>query len=121
MALMGGAAFLIVPSIWYEPCATVVIEALWRGTPALVTRMGGLPELVDERCGWTVAPTIETLSAGIDRAFKEAAGKRIGARVAYLERFTPEVSHKRLMTAYGKAQAARLVARGAAEPMEVQL
>ena len=113
--LMGRAAFLIVPSIWYDPCPTVAIEALSRGTPVLATRMGGLPELVDERCGWTVAPTVETLSAGIDHAFREAAEKRAGARATYLERFTPEVSHERLMTAYGKAQAAKLVARGTAE------
>ena len=121
MTLMGRAAFLIVPSIWFDPCPTVVIEALSRGTPVLATRMGGLPELVDERCGWTVAPTSETLSIGIDIAFREAASKRAGARAAYLERFTPEASYERLMSAYGKAQAARLVARGVAEPMGAQL
>ena len=109
MTLMGRATFLIVPSIWYDPCPTVAIEALSRGTPVLATRMGGLPELVDERCGWTVAPTIENLSIGIAQAFDEAAEKRDGARATYLERFTPEVSYERLMTAYGKAQAAKLV------------
>jgi glycosyltransferase involved in cell wall biosynthesis len=122
MAMMGQAAFLIVPSIWHDPCPTVVIEALSRGTPVLATRMGGLPEIVDERCGWTVTPTIETLSIGIGRAFEEASGKRAGARDSYLERFTPEVSYERLMTAYGKAQAAKLVARDVvAQPMEVRL
>ena len=83
MALMGRAAFLIVPSIWYDPCPTVAIEALSRGTPVLATRMGGLPELVDERCGWTVAPTIEN-ALGRDRPARsdeaaEQARRRAGS------------------------------------------
>ena len=113
MRMMGYAAFVIVPSVWFDPCPTVAIEALSRKTPVLATLMGGLPELIDPSCGWGVAPTAADLSAGIDLAFAEAAGKRSGARAAYLERFTPERSYAPLMAAYDRARAQKLVARGA--------
>ena len=39
---------LIVPSLWREPLATVVLEALGYGVPVIVSNRGGLPELVQE-------------------------------------------------------------------------
>ena len=36
----------LVPSIWPEPCATVVIEAMVSGSPVIATRIGGNPDMV---------------------------------------------------------------------------
>jgi glycosyltransferase involved in cell wall biosynthesis len=36
----------LVPSIWPEPCATVVIEAMTSGSPVIATRIGGNPDMV---------------------------------------------------------------------------
>ncbi len=40
---------LVVPSRWNEPFGRVVIEALALNIPVIVSRMGGLSELVSER------------------------------------------------------------------------
>ena len=44
--LMGKAKFLIIPSEWYETFGRVGIEALAKGTPLIVTKVGALAELV---------------------------------------------------------------------------
>jgi glycosyltransferase involved in cell wall biosynthesis len=36
----------IVPSIWRDPCPTVVIEAMLAGKPVIASSIGGLPDLV---------------------------------------------------------------------------
>jgi len=41
---------VIVPSIWEDPFPTTVLESLAAGLPLIVTRSGGIPEAVDEKC-----------------------------------------------------------------------
>jgi glycosyltransferase involved in cell wall biosynthesis len=49
--------FGIVPSIWPDPCPTVAMEAMATGRPVIATRMGGLPDLVDDgETGFLVPP-----------------------------------------------------------------
>jgi glycosyltransferase involved in cell wall biosynthesis len=46
------SSIAVVPSIWPEPCATVVIEAMVSGRPVVATCIGGNPDMVlDERTG----------------------------------------------------------------------
>lgn len=48
---------LVVPSLWEEPLATTVLEAYLHGVPVIVSRRGGLPEMVDEgRTGFVFEP-----------------------------------------------------------------
>lgn len=39
---------LIVPSIWQEPFGRVIVEAFSAGIPVLASKVGGIPEIVDE-------------------------------------------------------------------------
>lgn len=48
MVAMAGSLALVVPSIYADACPTVAIEAMASGRPVIATRMGGLPDLVDD-------------------------------------------------------------------------
>lgn len=44
--LIKNAAFVVVPSEWYENCSMVVLEAMAFGKPVIGSRIGGIPEQV---------------------------------------------------------------------------
>jgi len=46
--IAGKARFCVVPSEWYENNPLSIIEAQCLGTPVLGSRIGGIPELIDE-------------------------------------------------------------------------
>jgi L-malate glycosyltransferase len=65
-SLMQSADFFVLPSLG-ETFSVVVVEAMACGLPVLATRVGGVPELVDDRAGMLVEPgSAEALRAGID-------------------------------------------------------
>jgi glycosyltransferase involved in cell wall biosynthesis len=43
-----GARFLVLPSTNYEMCPLVISESMSHGVPVVASRIGGLPELVDD-------------------------------------------------------------------------
>lgn len=51
---------LVVPSLWEEPLGMTVLEAFMHGVPVIVSRRGGLPELVDEGRTGLVYEPLET-------------------------------------------------------------
>jgi glycosyltransferase involved in cell wall biosynthesis len=56
-AAMRAARLLCVPSTCYENCPLVVLEAMDVSLPIAASRIGGLPELLDDgRCGWLAEP-----------------------------------------------------------------
>lgn len=46
--ILRGLHLLIVPSIWYESTPLVLCSALSAGTPVLVSRLGGMTEIVED-------------------------------------------------------------------------
>jgi len=71
---------LVVPSIWEDPCPTVVLEAMAMGKPVVAYASGGIPELIPPYGGVVVrnreprclADAIEMVIGG-SVAFNEAA------------------------------------------------
>lgn len=47
-SLVARASFVVAPSEWYENCPMAVLEAMALGKPIIASRIGGLPELVEE-------------------------------------------------------------------------
>ena len=43
---ISNAAYVVVPSEWYENCSMVVLEAMALGKPVIGSRIGGIPEQV---------------------------------------------------------------------------
>jgi glycosyltransferase involved in cell wall biosynthesis len=46
--IIANSAFVVVPSEWYENCSMVVLEAMAFGKPVIGSRVGGIPEQVEE-------------------------------------------------------------------------
>ena len=46
--IYGRARLLLAPSLWYESFGRVAAEAMMNGIPALVTKRGGLPEVIGD-------------------------------------------------------------------------
>jgi glycosyltransferase involved in cell wall biosynthesis len=51
LELVGSSRALLLPS-YAEGLPVVIMEALALGTPVISTTIAGIPELVDEECGW---------------------------------------------------------------------
>jgi len=88
--LYGAADFTIVPSIAWEGFGLSVIESLACGTPALVTPVGGLPEVVRDLDPALVlrSSSVADIASGMIAAFREPA--RLPSRaacIAYASRF----------------------------------
>ncbi|MCT7661108.1 glycosyltransferase [Mycobacterium deserti] len=68
-ALVGHSAVALVTPEWEEPYGLVVAEALASGTPVAAFARGGIPEIVDVRCGRLARPgDVDGLSAAMSES-----------------------------------------------------
>jgi glycosyltransferase involved in cell wall biosynthesis len=74
-------AALVAPSIWPEPFGMVVLETLAEGRPVIVSRIGGLTEVVEEGAGAEFVPPgdVEALRKAMARV---VADDRLRERLA---------------------------------------
>jgi glycosyltransferase involved in cell wall biosynthesis len=105
---MQKAAFLVVPSIWYEPFGLVVAEAFACGTPVLGAAIGGIPEMLDDQVtGLHFAPADpNALAEKVAWAWEhrsELAAMGKAARRVYEDRYTANANYDRLMKIYDSA------------------
>jgi glycosyltransferase involved in cell wall biosynthesis len=107
-AFYAGARFAVVPSIWWEPFGLVAAEAMAHGLPVIASRIGALPEIVDEeQTGVLVEPNdSDALSTQMLRVWGDSSLRRsfgtAGRRKAVRE-YAPAVYYQRLMRAYRAA------------------
>ena len=106
--LVQNASFIIMPSTWYEGFPMVLVEAFACGTPALVSRLGSMEEIIKpnvtglhfdagnandlaEKVKWMISHPEQTRQMGSN------------ARQEYLAKYTPEINYKTLMDIYQQA------------------
>ena len=110
-ARMRRAAYLVIPSIWYEIGPLTLIEAFACGLPVIASRLGALPELIDEgKTGLLFEPGSQNdLAQKIAWAEShpgEMVKMGVNARGVYEVRYTPEKNYQRLLEIYREAIAA---------------
>jgi glycosyltransferase involved in cell wall biosynthesis len=105
-----GARFLVAPSIWYEPHALTIVEAMSQGLPVIGSRIGGIPEAVDDGVtGLLVEPGNATdLSDKMLRLWRDPPlCERMGrvARERARREYSEAVYYRRLIEIYEAAAA----------------
>jgi glycosyltransferase involved in cell wall biosynthesis len=104
-AAMKQAAFLMLPSLWYEGFPMVIAESLACGTPVLGSRLGATEELIDDgRTGLHfTAGDASDLARKVEWAWShrsEIAAMGHEARREYETLYTPEKNYSQLMDIY---------------------
>jgi glycosyltransferase involved in cell wall biosynthesis len=105
---MRRAAYLVMPSIWYETFGMVMLEAFACGVPVIAPRMGAMEEFVDHlHTGLLFDPSsadaLADSLAWAERYPEEIARMGTNARKAYLARYTPERNYEELVAIYAAA------------------
>jgi glycosyltransferase involved in cell wall biosynthesis len=105
--LYRGARFVVVPSVWPDPCPTVALEAMAWGRPVIASATGGLTDIVEDGVTGLLVPPKDPaalLRAIIrlldDPELCETLGQ--GAREA-VSRFSAEVVLPELEAIYDEA------------------
>jgi glycosyltransferase involved in cell wall biosynthesis len=106
--LMGKARCVVVPSEWYETFGRVVVEALAKGTPAVVSDAGVPRELVRDGLNGFHFRSRDPLdlSRAIRSMFDPAldvAAMRARARREYEDKYTCAANYETLMSIYERA------------------
>jgi len=103
--LYGETNLVVLPSLWMENCPVAVLEAMAHGRPVVATRIGGLPELVQDRVsgalferGNAADLAAKILALFSDPNLVQAAGEQ--ALLLHRTRFTPEIHIRRLEEIY---------------------
>lgn len=99
------AKCMVIPSECYDNFPFGVLESLALGTPVIGSRMGGIPEQIeDEKTGFLFqAKNYQQLREKIERIFSDESlsiSMRRNARMDALNKFSQETAYQRFMEIY---------------------
>jgi glycosyltransferase involved in cell wall biosynthesis len=88
--LVGSADVAVIPSVWDEACALTVLESMAQAVPVVASRVGGVPDLIDDGVTGILVPRANEaqLAEAILRVMRDparakamgtAARRRVGA------------------------------------------
>ncbi len=108
MEYLRNSQFMVFPSVWYEGMPMVVLEALAAAKPIIASRMGVLPEIVEDGVSGLIceAGSVSDLTKKLKWLNNnpiEAVemGKR--GRKAFDEKYTADKNYELLMDIYHRA------------------
>jgi glycosyltransferase involved in cell wall biosynthesis len=115
--MMAKAEALIVPSTWYEGFPMVISEAFAMGLPVIASRIGGLPELVEQgRTGVLFEPgSQDGLAAAVELMFTDQErieAMRLAVRREFELKYSADANYAILSDVYRDAIHARHIERG---------
>ncbi|MGZ4958247.1 MAG: glycosyltransferase [Methylomonas sp.] len=107
--LMQNAAFLILPSEWYEGFPLVLVEAFAHGLPVLASRLGSMADIIEDgKTGLLFTPGDAGDLAGKAMWLLEnpQQAQKFGenARHTFLAKYTAEQNYAQLMAIYKNAK-----------------
>lgn len=113
MEEMARAAFLVLPSLWYEGFPMTLVESFASGLPVIASDIGALGDLVGDGANGLLFRhgSVDALSQALKRASslseEDRASLGLSARQTYLDSFTQEANLAALLGIYGKAMRRR--------------
>ena len=119
--VIGNAAALLMPSLWYETFGRTIAEAYATATPVVASRLGAMAELVDDGATGALFTAGDSNDLAAKASQIASAGgseretMRTAARRAYERRFLPQHNYSRLIEIYDIALKASQQRRGAAD------
>jgi len=107
---MQAAAYLVMPSIWYENFPRTLVEAYANGLPVIASQLGSLTELIDHGRTGLLFEAGSGPDLARHLAWAEAFPQKMrvmgeNARETYESKFTPDRNYAQLMEIYGYAVA----------------
>ncbi|NIS79388.1 MAG: glycosyltransferase [Anaerolineales bacterium] len=108
LEFMKSALVLIFPSEWYEGFPMAILEAMACGIPVLASKLGSLPEIVEEgKTGLLFTPgNIEELRQNVRWIMQhpeEIMSMGINGRMKYLETYSAAQNYRQLIDIYRQA------------------
>jgi len=105
--LIKNAQAIILPSICYENCPLSILEAMAQGKPVIASRIGGIPELVEDgQTGYLFEPgNVEDLHQKIKLAVEHPEEtKKMGERAKQIAKkvYNPQKHYQELIKIYEK-------------------
>jgi glycosyltransferase involved in cell wall biosynthesis len=99
------ARFTVLPSEWYENYPFAILESLAAGKPVVASRIGGIPELIDEaQDGLLFSPgDADELAACLRRLWEDPEQTRLmglHGRGKVLAKYSPENHYRQLYPLY---------------------
>jgi exopolysaccharide biosynthesis WecB/TagA/CpsF family protein len=120
LRIVGDASMLLMPSIWYEIFGRTIVESFSKGTPAIVSRLGAMAELVDDgRTGFHFTPgDASDLAQKVARLWQDENLRKVmrpACREEFEAKYTAAANYRQLMEIYARAQQAASQGKSASQ------